>query len=294
MAITAALVKELRERTGAGMMECKKALELVNGDIEKAIENMRKAGQAAAAKKAGRIAADGVIAAKISPDGKKGVMIEVNCETDFVARDHNFLKFVENVANQALSTNSKDLDSLLAAFYEDGKTVAQAREDIVAKIGENITIRRSVMEIADGVIGSYVHSNNRIGVLVSLSVDNKELAKDIAMHIAASKPIAIKPEDLPKDLLAKEKEIYLAQAKESGKPEAILEKMVEGKLQKFINESTLIKQAFVKDQDVLVGDLLKKAGAIVTSFTRYEVGEGIEKKGVDFAEEVRAQLETRN
>lgn len=291
MVITASLVKELRERTGAGMMECKKALEAANGDIEAAIEAMRISGQAKAAKKSGRVAAEGVIVVKTATDGKFAIMVEVNCETDFVARDTGFLAFADNVANCALNAKVKDIDGLLQTIYADGKTVSQAREDIVAKLGENITVRRAVSMDAPGMVASYVHSNNRIGVLVALSAANPEVGKDVAMHIAASKPTAIKAEDLPQDLLAKEKEIYLAQVKDSGKPAAILEKMVTGRLQKFISESTLLSQPFVKNPDITVGALLQQAGITVSAFTRYEVGEGIEKKETDFAAEVMAQVE---
>lgn len=291
MTITASLVKELRERTGAGMMECKKALEAANGDIEAAIEAMRISGQTKAAKKAGRIAAEGVVVVEVSADAKFAVMVEVNCETDFVARDHSFLGFAANVAKCALSSQAKDLDALLQTNYEAGKTVAQAREDIVAKLGENINVRRMATLSASGIVGTYVHSNSRIGVMVALTAANAEVGKDVAMHIAASKPTAIKAEDLPQDLIAKEKEIYLAQVKDSGKPAAILEKMVSGRLQKFISESTLLTQPFVKNPDITVGALVKQAGADITAFVRFEVGEGIEKKETDFAAEVMAQVE---
>ncbi|EKE01617.1 MAG: hypothetical protein ACD_21C00090G0023 [uncultured bacterium] len=293
MIITASLVKDLRERTGAGMMECKKALEEAQGDIEAAIVAMRKSGQAKAAKKAGRIAAEGAVAIKVSDDGKKAIMVEINCETDFVARDHNFLEFVNIVATNGLVASALDLDGLLAVTLDNGKTIAQVREDLVAKIGENINVRRMKLMTTAGVIGNYVHSNNRIGVLVDLSTVNAELGKDIAMHIAASKPIAVLPEELPQDLLNKEKEICLAQVQTSGKPPEILEKMVTGRMQKFINESTLIKQPFVKNPDIAVSELLQQANAKVLSFVRFEVGEGIEKKDVDFASEVKAQVESQ-
>lgn len=263
MLITASLVKELRERTGSGMMECKKALEETQGDIDAAVVAMRKSGQAKAAKKAGRIAAEGAIAIKISDDGKKAIMVEVNCETDFVARDRIFLDFVSTVA----------IDGLAGVV-----TSPQVREDLIAKIGENINVRRTELMTSSGIIGSYIHSNNKIGVLVELSNGNPELAKDVSMHIAASKPIAIAQENLPQDLLDKEKEIYLAQVQASGKPPEILEKMIAGRMQKFINESVLIKQPFVKNPDISVNDLLKQANARVLSFTRFEVGEGVENK----------------
>lgn len=287
MIITASLVKELRERTGAGMMECKKALEQAQGDIEAAIVAMRKSGQAKAAKKAGRIAAEGAVAIKVSSDGKEAIMVEVNCETDFVARDHNFVEFLNAVAAKGLAATAVNLDDLLAVTLDDGKTIAQTREDLVAKIGENINVRRMKLITTQGTIGSYVHSNGRIGVLVELSTASLELSKDIAMHIAASKPIVVLPEELPKDLLEKEKEICLAQVEASGKPPAILEKMIVGRMQKFINEATLVKQPFVKNPDITVTDLLKQTNAKVLSFARFEVGEGIEKKEADFAAEVK-------
>ena len=293
MIITASLVKELRERTGAGMMECKKALEKSQGDIEAAIIAMRKSGQAKAAKKAGRIAAEGAIVIKVSGDRKKAIIVEVNCETDFVARDNNFLEFVNTVAINGLAATATNLDGLLAITLDSGKTIAQTREDLVAKIGENIEVRRMQGMHTEGVIGSYVHNNNHIGVLVELSfAASPEIAKDISMHIAASKPVVVLPEELPQDLLAKEKEIYLAQVQTSGKPPEILEKMVTGRMQKFIDESTLIKQPFVKNTDITVGALLQQAKAQVLSFVRFAVGEGVEKKVVDFATEVKAQVES--
>ncbi|CAL7963967.1 protein chain elongation factor EF-Ts [Gammaproteobacteria bacterium] len=291
MIITASLVKELRERTGAGMMECKKSLTEAQGDIEVAIVAMRKSGQAKAAKKAGRIAAEGAIAVKVSGDSKKAIMVEVNCETDFVARDHNFLEFVNAVAAAGLAALATNPDDLLALTLDNGKTITQAREDLVAKIGENINVRRLKLMTTVGVIGNYVHSNNRIGVLVELSAANSsELGKDISMHIAASKPIAVLPEELPQDLLNKEKEICLVQVQASGKPPEIIEKMIIGRMQKFVSESTLIKQPFVKNPDITVADLLKQANVKVLSFARFEVGEGIEKKETDFATEVKSLL----
>jgi len=275
MTITAAMVKELRERTGSGMMECKKALEEVNGDIEAAITAMRKSGQAKAAKKAGRIASEGRIAIKISADGKKAAMVEVNCETDFVARDAGFLAFVEQVVTDSLNGTQTD---------------AQVREDLVAKIGENISVRRTKLLETNGSIGSYIH-NNKIGVLVEFSsACPNDVAKDIAMHIAANKPIAVKTEELPQDLLDKEKEICLAQVAASGKPAEILEKMVTGRMQKFISELTLLTQPFVKDPNITVAVLLKQNEVDVVSFTRFEVGEGIEKKESDFAAEVASLI----
>lgn len=289
--ITASLVKELRERTGAGLMDCKKALADANGDIEAAIEIMRKSGQAKAAKKTSRVAAEGRIVINRSVDGKSAIIVEINCETDFVARDHNFIAFSEAVAKQGLALGIDSLEKLLTAPFENGKTIDQAREALVATIGENINIRRMLRLTSTGIVASYLHSNYRIGVLLSLSTADQELGKDIAMHIAASKPLTISPEELSQELLAKEKEIYLAQVQDSGKPKEIMEKMVTGRLQKFINESTLLNQPFVKDPEIKISSLLKKANAKILAFTRFEVGEGIEKKSVDFAREVMAQVE---
>ena len=282
-AISAAMVKELRERTGSGMLDCKKALREADGDIEKAIEDLRKSSGMKAAKKAGRVAAEGVVAAKLAEDGSYGVLVEVNSETDFVARDEGFLGFVDEVTNAVFEAKETDVKALLEAGLE------VKREALVQKIGENISPRRAV--VAEGtVVGSYVHSNNRIGVLVTLSAGDVELARDVAMHIAASNPQFATPEEVPEDVVAKEKDIYVAQAQDSGKPAEIIEKMVSGRVRKFLEEISLTKQAFVKDPDVTVGQLVAKAGGEVVSFTRYEVGEGIEKEEVDFAAEVAAQL----
>lgn len=279
-AITAALVKELRERTGLGMMECKKALVASEGDIEKAIEELRKSGQAKAAKKAGRTAAEGVVATKV--EGGFGVMLEVNSETDFVARDDNFLGYVNRVLEAAFDRKESDVAKLMEGELEE------ARLALVQKIGENISVRR--IEIVEGgVVGAYVHGNSRIGVLVSLEGGNEELARDVAMHVAAVNPQVVNKEDMPAELVEKEKEIFKAQAEQSGKPAEIIEKMIGGRINKFLAESSLVEQPFVKDPDVKVGALAKKAGATISSFTRYEVGEGIEKEEVDFAAEVRAQ-----
>ncbi len=291
MAITAALVKELRERTGAGMMECKKALVETDGDIELAIENMRKSGQAKAAKKAGRIAAEGVIVIKASDDGKKVAMAEVNCETDFVAKDDNFLSFANAVVERVLDSDVADVEALSALPLHEGEdtTVEEARQALVSKIGENMSVRRFVRMETDGQIASYRHGV-RIGVLVEMNGGDEELGRDLAMHIAASNPVCVEEKDVPADLLAKEKEIIEAQAKESGKPDNIIEKMVEGRLRKFLSEVTLVGQPFVKDPDTTVGKLLKSKGANVNQFVRFEVGEGIEKKQENFAEEVAAQM----
>ncbi len=293
MAITAALVKELRERTGAGMMECKKALVEADGDIEKAIENMRKSGQAKAAKKAGRIAAEGVVVILPSEDGKTVAMVEVNSETDFVAKDDNFLSFANAVAERVLASDVDDLEALKALPLHEGEdvTVEEARQALVAKIGENITVRRFVRMQSDSPIASYRHGS-RIGVLVDLEGGDDELGHDIAMHIAASNPVCVTEADIPEELLAKEREIFEAQARESGKPDNIIEKMIEGRLRKFIGEVTLTGQPFVKDPDTKVGKLLEQKGAKVRDFVRYEVGEGIEKKQENFAEEVKAQMRT--
>ena len=291
MAITAALVKELRERTGAGMMECKKALVETDGDIELAIENMRKSGQAKAAKKAGRIAAEGVIVIKASDDGKKVAMAEVNCETDFVAKDDNFLSFANAVVGRVLGSDVADVEALNAMPLHEGEdtTVEEARQALVSKIGENMSVRRFVRMDTDGQIASYRHGV-RIGVLVDMAGGDEELGRDLAMHIAASNPVCVEEKDVPEDLLAKEKEIIEAQAKESGKPDNIIEKMVEGRLRKYLSEVTLTGQPFVKDPDTSVGKLLKARDASVNRFVRFEVGEGIEKKQENFAEEVAAQM----
>ena len=290
MAITASLVKELRERTGAGMMECKKALVETDGDVELAIENMRKSGQAKAAKKAGRVAAEGLIVARTSDDNQRAVLVEINSETDFVARDESFLGFTDAVANVALANNVGELSELLEAKLEDGTSVEEARANLVAKIGENITVRRVEKVVADsGVVATYIHGG-RIGVAVATTGDNSELARDVAMHVAASNPQVATPDQVSQDALEKEKEIFTAQALESGKPADIVEKMVVGRIKKFVNEISLTGQPFVKDPSTSVGDLLKNNGAEVNSFVRYEVGEGIEKKSDDFAAEVMSQM----
>ena len=288
MAITAALVKELRERTGAGMMECKKMLTETNGDIELAIEELRKRGAAQADKKAGRIAAEGTIVTIV--DGGLGVAVEVNSETDFVAKDENFIAFADGVAKAVLQHAPSDLDALLASQHSAGNTVEEARQSLVAKIGENIGVRRfQVVTAQDGqTIGAYQHGN-KISVLVRIAGGNEELAKDLAMHIAASRPVCVSADQVPADLLAKEREIFAAQAAESGKPAEIMEKMVDGRVRKYLNEVTLLGQAFVKDPDTTVEKLLKSASAEVLEFVRFEVGEGIEKKEDDFVSEVMAQ-----
>ncbi len=293
MAITAALVKELRERTGAGMMECKKALEATNGDIQLAIEELRKSGRTKADKKAGRVAAEGVVIIHTADDGKSAVMVEINSETDFVARDVNFLAFADAVAKAALNGKATDVDALAALSLKefDGVSVEEARKNLVAKIGENISVRRLARTSASATnVGTYLHGS-RIGVLVELDGDNKDLAKDIAMHVAACKPIVVSQDEVPSDVVAKEKEIYMAQAAGSGKPQEIIEKMVAGKLKKYLDEISLLGQPFVKDPDTMIANLLGKNRAKVVSFIRFEVGEGIEKESEDFVEAVMAQVQ---
>ncbi len=290
MAITAALVKELRGRTGSGMMECKKALVESNGDIEAAVEAMRKSGLAKADKKSDRIAAEGVIAIETSTDGKRAVMIEINSETDFVAKAEDFINFVNQLSKTVLEGQPADLNSLMALALNDaGESVEVVRQALVAKIGENIQVRRfELMNSENGVIGSYRHGD-RIGTMVKLTGGDMTLAKDLAMHVAASRPQAVSGEDLPTELLEKERDIVATQAKDSGKPEAIIEKMVEGRMKKFVNEISLLGQAFVKDPDVTIEKLIGQANATVNAFKFFEVGEGIEKKEDNFAEEVMAQ-----
>ncbi|MFW5426110.1 MAG: translation elongation factor Ts [Methylophagaceae bacterium] len=290
MAITAALVKELRERTGSGMMECKKALVASNGDIEAAVEEMRKSGLAKADKKSDRIAAEGIIVIETSADGKNAVMIEVNSETDFVTKSEDFMAFVNALAPVVLAAQPADLEALMAlSFNGAGDSVEVVRQALVAKIGENIKVRRfELMSSANGVIGSYRHGD-RIGTMVNLTGGDETVAKDIAMHVAASRPQAVSAADLPAELLEKERDIVATQAKDSGKPEAIIEKMVDGRMKKFVNEISLMGQAFVKDPDVTVEQLVKKADATVNAFALFEVGEGIEKAEDNFAEEVMAQ-----
>ncbi len=283
--MSAALVKELRERTGLGLLECKKALAEANGDVDAAIEALRKSSGMKAAKKAGRTAADGVVAIKTAEDGAFATMVEVNSETDFVARDENFLGFVGAVVDKAFSQRITAVETLAADDIED------ARQALVQKIGENISVRRVVAHAVEGgVIGGYVHGNNRIAVLVSLKGGSEELARDVAMHVAAVNPQVVSPANMPEEVVAKEREIYVAQAADSGKPAEIVEKMVDGRVRKFLAENSLTEQAFVKDPDQTVGKLVSAAGAEVVSFTRFEVGEGIEVEKVDFAAEVAAQL----
>lgn len=282
--ISAKLVKELRDRTGLGMMECKKALQEANGDAETAIDNLRKSGQAKAAKKAGNIAADGAII--IAQNGNKALLLEVNCQTDFVAKDTNFTAFAEKVAQLALENNTTDPDNIATLAYGNGETVEEARVALVQKIGENIQIRRG--EIVEGTnLATYRHGL-RIGVVVSYEGGNETSAKSVAMQVAAFNPIAVNEADVPADVLAREKDIIEAKAKESGKPDAVVEKMITGGLQKYLNEVTLLNQPYVIDNEKKVGDVLKSEGMTVVKFKRLEVGEGIEKKQEDFAAEVAA------
>ncbi|WP_339510720.1 translation elongation factor Ts [Pseudomonas sp. RL_15y_Pfl2_60] len=281
--ITAALVKELRERTGQGMMDCKKALTAAGGDIEKAIDDMRAAGAIKAAKKAGNIAAEGAIAIKLADDNKRALIIEVNSQTDFLALQDDFKNFVSSSIEKAFAENMTDAAPLVAAMESD-------REALVAKVGENVNIRRLASVEAD-VVGSYLHGH-RIGVLVALKGGDVELAKEVAMHVAASNPQFLSAAEVSEEAVAKEKEIFLAlnEEKIKGKPAEIVEKMVAGRISKFLAEASLVEQAFVKDDSVKVGELVKKAGAEIVSFTRFEVGEGIDKGETDFAAEVAAQL----
>ena len=290
--ITASMIKELRERTGGGMMECKKALQETNGDIQAAIDLMRKRGQAKAAKRAGKIAAEGTVVIEINADRNKAMMIEVNCETDFVVRGDHFKKFAEVIAKRGLQTNVGDVTELAGKTLAEGgnDTIEHARQELILKIGENIQLRRLASLESAGIVGFYRHGD-RIGVLVAIDKDEPELAKDLAMHIAASNPLALDESDMPESVVAKEREIFTAQAKESGKSDDIIEKMVAGRLSKFMKESCLVSQPFVKDADQTVASLLQSRQAKVTGFVRFEVGEGIEKRVEDFAQEVKAQVQ---
>jgi elongation factor Ts len=290
MSITAAMVKELRERTGSGMMECKKALTEANGDMELAIENMRKSGLAKADKKSGRTAAEGVIGIKVSDDAKIAVMVDVNCETDFVAKGEDFVNFVNNVTAALLTSDVETDEQLQSMKLADGSIVDDVRRSLIAKLGENITIRRFVKyHTEQGGTASYLHGS-KIGVIVELAKPDSELGKDIAMHIAASKPECVSEDQVPAELIEKEKEIFSAQAAESGKPAEIIEKMIGGRISKFLAEITLLGQPFVKDDKTTVGKLVASKGNSVIRFARFEVGEGIEKKEENFAEEVMAQV----
>jgi elongation factor Ts len=291
MTITAAMVKELRERTGSGMMECKKALTETGGDLEAAVELMRKAGLAKADKKSGRTAAEGMICVKTGADVKSAVIVEVNCETDFVAKGDAFVEFAQAVAQCALEAGAGSLDDLLGTVMPStGVSVEETRRELIAKIGENIAVRRyECFKSEEGWMASYLHGT-RIGVLVEMAGGSPELGKDVAMHIAASKPLCVDESQVSADTIAKEKGIFLAQAEASGKPANVIEKMVEGRIKKFLGEITLVGQPFVKDPDQSVGKLLSDNGAKVVRFVRFEVGEGIEKVESNFAEEVMAQV----
>lgn len=288
--ITAAMVKELRERTGAGMMECKKALEETKGDMEAAFDALRARGQAKAAKRAGKIAAEGAIVIRLDEQQRHACIIEVNCETDFVARSENFLEFAQNVAARALQSKVDNLEDLKnLTLGGDQKTIEEARQELIGKIGENVQLRRIKLVSSDACVGSYLHGN-RIGVLVAISRHEPELARDLAMHIAASNPQAVDASGVSEELIKRERDIFITQSKESGKPDNIIEKMVSGRISKFLKEICLVDQPFVKDAEKTVGDLLKSHQAKVSEFVRFEVGEGIEKQTQNFVEEVQAQL----
>jgi len=290
MAITAAQVKELREMTGLGMMECKQALTEANGDQDAAIDILRKKAGAKVDKKASRIAADGAIAIAVSEDGKKGAIVEVNSETDFVAKGDEFLGFSADIAKCILDNTPNDIDALMGMGSPSGSgTIAETREALVSKLGENMNIRRFDRFETSGLVGSYVHGR-KIGVIVVMEGGDEALAKDIAMHVAASKPQYVNKDEVPEEVIAKEKEILVEQAKQEGKPADIVEKMVVGRVNKFLNEICLLGQPFVKDPDTTVEKLLKGANATVKNFVRFEVGEGMEKRDEDFAAEVMAQV----
>ncbi len=285
MAISAAMVKELRERTGLGMMDCKRALTEAGGDMEKAIEELRKKSALKAAKKAGRTTANGLLGIKVADDGTRGAIVEINIETDFAAKNEKFIAFVEKVTQQLFDSAQGDLSAVTA-----GDLNAE-RETLVQEIGENITIRRGELLTSDaGGISHYMHGDQRRGALVNLSAANAELGRDIAMHVVAINPMVVRSEDVAPEVLEKEREIFASQAADSGKPEDIVVKMVEGRVKKFLAEVSLLDQPFVKDGDLKVGKLLANAGAEVAAFVRYEVGEGIEVEETDFAAEVAAQV----
>ncbi|RZP01482.1 MAG: elongation factor Ts [Gammaproteobacteria bacterium] len=284
MSISASDVKNLREKTGLGMMECKKALEEAKGDAELAITNLRKNSALKAEKKSSRTAVEGVILSS-TENSKNSILVEINCETDFVAKDESFLKFTEEVMETCINSSGESLESLLSSSLEE------KRQNLVQKIGENIVIRRK-FNISASFVYSYIHGNKKIGVLLSLEKDNEDLGKDLAMHIAASNPLAINSEDISKDVVEKEKEIIEAQVSDSDKPQEIIEKMISGRLNKFLSEVSLVDQPFVKDPSIKISELLKNNDNSVLDFIRYEVGEGIEVEKKDFAEEVQAQLDS--
>jgi elongation factor Ts len=283
------MVKELRERTGAGMMECKKALVEADGDMDAAVELLRMSGQAQADKKSSRVAAEGRVV--VAVDGKNGAIVEINSETDFVAKDENFVSFAEAVAACVLAGDAADVGELSAQALPDGRKIESARTELVSKVGENISVRRFQRIAAADHLGDYTHGQGaRIAALVSLSGGNAELARDIAMHIAASNPVCVDEDGVPGEVLERERRIFAEQAAESGKPAEIAEKMVTGQIAKFLKKITLLGQPFVKDPDITVGQLLKNADANVCGFFRYEVGEGIEKKADNFVAEVMSQV----
>ncbi|QFY41964.1 elongation factor Ts [Candidatus Methylospira mobilis] len=292
MNISAGMVKELRERTGSGMMECKKALVEAGGDLEAAVEIMRKSGLAKADKKSGRTAAEGLVSIAVSEDNKRAVILETNCETDFVAKNEDLIEFTDQVAQCILNSPVDALDELLATVLPGGAGISidERRKELIAKLGENINVRRFERFVSEaGINASYLHGV-RIGVLVEVAGGDQDLGRDIAMHIAASSPVCVDDSGVPAETIEKEKTIFSAQAETSGKPANIIEKMVEGRIKKFLAEVTLVGQPFVKDPDQTVGALLKSKGASVPRFARYEVGEGIEKEESNFAEEVMAQV----
>ena len=290
--VTASLVKELREKTGAGMMDCKKVLTETDGDMEKAIELLRERGIAKAAKKSGRVAAEGLVEAYIAEDGKVGAIVEVNSETDFVAKNEEFKTFVKNVAKQVVEKNPKDVEDLLnqEATFEAGKTVNEALVGKIATIGENLSIRRFARFESNGLLESYIHGDGKIAVLINMAKGDKEVAKDLCMQIAAARPEYLNEQSVPAERVEKEKEILKVQTMNEGKPEAIAEKIVQGRIRKFFEEICLVDQVFVKDSNMKVSELLKQKDAEVVEFARFEKGEGIEKKEENFAEEVMNQL----
>jgi len=289
MSVTAVMVKELRQRTGSGMMECKRALNEANGDMELAIDNMRKSGLAKADKKSGRIAAEGRIAVAQNDDTTNAVIIDINCETDFVAKGDVFKAFAEGIAAAILASDVTTIEAAYELLLADGKSIDEARREMIAKLGENITLRRFERVSATGGTGYYLHGE-KIGVVVSLEKADNALAKDIAMHIAASKPVCVSESEVPAETIDREKAIFIAQAEESGKPAEIIEKMIGGRIRKFLAEITLEGQAFVKDDKVTVGKLVSSKDNKVTGFINLAVGEGIEKEEGDFAAEVMAQV----
>ena len=290
--VTASLVKELREKTGAGMMDCKKVLTETDGDMEKAMELLRERGIAKAAKKSGRVAAEGLVEAYVSEDGKVGAVVEVNSETDFVAKNEEFKTFVLNLAKQVVEKNPKTVEELLAqdSIEVPGKTVNEVLVDKIATIGENMNVRRFERFESEGLVEKYIHGDGKIAVLVNMKKGNKEVARDICMQIAAARPEYLDEASVPADRLEKEKEILKAQTMNEGKPEAIAEKIVQGRIRKFFEEVCLVDQAFVKNPDIKISQLLKENDSEVAEFARFEKGEGIEKKEENFAEEVMKQL----